>query len=73
MQAATDDTKNSTFSIYLWGAGINGNLQNGSEIDVGFGNILDELDLALMAAYETRILGASFCFLIIFIKCFVIQ
>ena len=39
-------------NLYLWGAGIQGELANGAEIDASFGDILEELDFALMGGFE---------------------
>lgn len=41
-------------SIYLWGAGIDGKLENGGDIDVSFGDIVSALDFAFMGTLETR-------------------
>ena len=41
-----------TGKIYLWASGINGTLRNGGEIDVGFDDLLENLELALMGGVE---------------------
>jgi hypothetical protein len=41
-------------SIYLWGAGIEAKTQRGSEIDIGFSDLVDNLDFAFMGGLEAR-------------------
>lgn len=44
-------------SLYLWGAGMNGNIGNaagGSPVDVSFGDILDNLEAGLMGNYRAK-------------------
>lgn len=41
-------------ALNLWGAGIQGTLGNGTDIDVSFSDILDNLDLTLMGNLEAR-------------------
>ena len=41
-------------SIYLWGAGIEGTTANGSSIDIGFDDLISNLDFALMGSLEAR-------------------
>jgi len=41
-------------SIYLWGAGIEGTTENGSTIDVGFEDLLQNLNFAFMGSLEGR-------------------
>ena len=40
--------------VNLWGAGIKGTTQAGNKIDVGFSDILDNLDFTLMGTLEGR-------------------
>jgi len=40
--------------LYLWGAGIGGELASGSDIDIGFGDIVDNLDFAFMGTFGAR-------------------
>lgn len=51
--SASDDWKVST-SMYLWAAGVGGNVKNGSEIDVTFNDILSNLDMSFMGNLEAR-------------------
>lgn len=39
-------------SIYLWGAGVDGTTASGAEIDIGFDDILDNLEFALLGSLE---------------------
>ncbi|MBO8087286.1 MAG: hypothetical protein J7D61_14705 [Marichromatium sp.] len=41
-------------SLYLWGAGIEGETARGAELDVGFDTLIRNLDLAFMGALEAR-------------------
>jgi hypothetical protein len=41
-------------SIYLWGAGIEGETAVGSEVDVGFDTLISNLNMAFMGAFEGR-------------------
>lgn len=50
----TGDNWETDLSVYLWGAGINGSTPGGAEIDVGFDDIISELDFALMGTIESR-------------------
>ncbi len=52
--SANNDTWEHSASAYLWGAGVNGKQQNGTDIDTNFGDIIRELDFALMGSYEAR-------------------
>ncbi len=49
----SDEWKVST-SMYLWAAGVGGNVQNGNEIDVTFDDILSNLDMSFMGNVEAR-------------------
>jgi len=39
---------------YMWAAGIGGTTASGGDIDIGFDDILDNLDIALMSTFEAR-------------------
>jgi len=52
--AQSDDSWNYSAAINLWAAGIQGTTQNGTEIDVGFSDILDSLDMTFMGTLEGR-------------------
>ena len=41
-------------AIYLWGADIGGNTIRGSEVEVGFSDLLDNLELAFTGAFAAR-------------------
>lgn len=41
-------------SAYLWGAGIGGETTSGGEIDISFSDLLENLDMALMANLSAR-------------------
>ena len=41
-----------TGKIYLWASGIDGTTRNGGDIDVGFDDLLENLELALMGGVE---------------------
>jgi hypothetical protein len=49
-------TKDWEFSaaIYLWGAGIGGKTASGSEVDVSFDDLFDNLNSAFMGTFEAR-------------------
>ena len=53
-QSPTSEDWNYAASLYLWGAGIQGKLANGSEVDAGFSDILEQLDFAIMGSFEAR-------------------
>ena len=56
-QAQESDADNGwQFAIapYLWGAGISGQTQRGLPIDVPIGDIVDNLESALMVSFEAR-------------------
>ncbi len=50
----TDDRWKFKAALYLWTAGIQGTTRRGNEIDVGFSEIWDNLDMAFMGAFEAR-------------------
>ncbi len=50
----TDDRWRFKAAIYLWGAGIESTTRRGNEIDVSIGDIMDNLDMAFMGAFEAR-------------------
>ena len=52
--AQSDDDWQYAGSINLWGAGIQGTAQNGTEIDVSFSDILDALDFTFMGTFEAQ-------------------
>lgn len=41
-------------TIYLWGAGIDATTPTGGDIDISFSDILDDLDMGLMAGFGAR-------------------
>jgi hypothetical protein len=41
-------------TLYLWGAGIQGDTAGGAEVDVGFDTLISNLDMAFMGAFEAR-------------------
>jgi len=43
-----------TGAIYLWGADIGGHTIRGSEVEVGFSDLLDNLEMAFMGAFAAR-------------------
>jgi hypothetical protein len=49
-----DDRWKFKAAIYLWAAGMQGTTRRGNEIDVGFDDIWDNLDMAFMGAFEAR-------------------
>jgi len=49
-----DDRWRFNAAFYLWGAGIDGTTRRGNEIDVGFDDIISNLDMAFMGAFEAR-------------------
>ena len=57
--AQTDDTEISDTwqfagAVYLWGAGIDGKTQSGTEVSVDFGDLVDNLEMGFMGAFEAR-------------------
>lgn len=53
-ETGTSDNWNSSGTIYLWGSGIQSDLRNGGDIDISFGDILDDLAFAFMGTLVTR-------------------
>ena len=43
-----------TGAIYLWGASIGGRTLNGSEVEVGFSDLVDALEMGFMGAFAAR-------------------
>jgi hypothetical protein len=41
-------------TLYLWGAGIQGDTAGGAEVDIGFDTLISNLDMAFMGAFEAR-------------------
>ena len=41
-------------AIYLWGADISGQTVRGSEVEVGFSDLLDNLEMAFMGSFAAR-------------------
>ena len=41
-------------AVYLWGAGMGGRTTTGSDIDVSFGDLLDNLKMAFMGIFGAR-------------------
>jgi opacity protein-like surface antigen len=41
-------------ALYGWGAGVDGKTQSGTEISVDFDDLLDNLEMAFMGAFEAR-------------------
>lgn len=50
---AFDDWQYSA-TIYLWGAGIQGETPSGAEVDVGFDTLISNVNMAFMGAFEAR-------------------
>jgi hypothetical protein len=38
----------------LWGASLGGRTLNGSEVEVGFSQLVDDLEISIMGAFEAR-------------------
>lgn len=53
-QGTSTDPWQFTGALYLWGAGIDGKTTFGSDVSVSFGDIVDNLDFALMGALEAK-------------------
>jgi hypothetical protein len=43
-----------TASVYLWGAGIEGATTSGAQVDIGFDDLLENLNMAFMGSFEAR-------------------
>ena len=52
-QSSRDDWQYSA-TIYLWGAGIQGETTAGSKVDVSFSDLISNLNMAFMGAFEAR-------------------
>jgi len=52
-QSGGDDWQYSA-TVYLWGAGIQGETAGGSKVDVSFSDLISNLNLAFMGAFEAR-------------------
>lgn len=52
--AANSDEWQFSGGIYLWGADIGGTTITGSEVEVGFDQLVDNLEMAFMGAFEAR-------------------
>jgi hypothetical protein len=58
LTANQDTTKNNTINVYLWGAGISGDLNfptSGDSVGVSFDQLLENLEMAAMVAYKRDI------------------
>lgn len=53
-EVMTEDAWRVTPAIYLWGAGIDATSKAGKDIEVGFDQLWDNLNLGLMGAFEVR-------------------
>jgi hypothetical protein len=49
-----DDEWSHSLGVYLWGADIGGATSSGSDIDVGFSDLLDNLNFGAMGVYQGR-------------------
>ncbi len=49
-----NDEWNHSLAVYLWGASIGGTTARGTEVEVDFKDILDNLEFGAMAAYQAR-------------------
>jgi hypothetical protein len=49
-----DDSWDFSGAVYLWGAGLGGETRSGSEIDVSFDDLVDNLEAGFMVAFEAR-------------------
>ena len=52
--SATQDQWQYSGAIYLWGANIGGKTIRGSEVEVGFSDLVDNLEMAFMGAFAAR-------------------
>ena len=52
--AESQDQWQYTGAIYLWGADVGGRTINGSEVEVGFSDLVDNLEMAFMGAFAAR-------------------
>lgn len=49
-----DDSWNFSGVVYLWGANLGGETRSGSEIDVSFGDLVDNLETGFMGSFGAR-------------------
>jgi hypothetical protein len=52
--SASQDEWQYSAAIYLWGADIGGQTVRGSEVEIGFSDLLDNLEMAFMGAFAAR-------------------
>lgn len=52
--SATQDKWEYSAAIYLWGADIGGHTVGGSEVEIGFSDLVDNLEMAFMGAFAAR-------------------
>jgi hypothetical protein len=52
--SASQDQWQFSGAIYLWGADIGGHTVRGSEVEVGFSDLVDNLEMAFMGAFAAR-------------------
>ncbi len=52
--STTEDQWQFAGAIYLWGADIGGHTKSGSEVEVGFSDLLDNIEMAFMGAFAAR-------------------
>ena len=52
--SAPQDQWQFSASIYLWGADLGGHTVRGSEVEVGFSDLVDNLEMAFMGAFAAR-------------------
>jgi hypothetical protein len=52
--SATEDQWEYSAAIYLWGADISGHTVGGSEVVIGFSDLVDNLEMAFMGAFAAR-------------------
>jgi hypothetical protein len=53
-ESAQSDDWQYAATLYLWGAGINGQTARGSDVNVNFKTLIDNLNMAFMGAFEAR-------------------
>ncbi len=53
-EPGADDGWQFAAGLYLWGAGIDGKTQSDTEVGIDFDDILDNLEMAYMSAFEAR-------------------
>ena len=52
--SATEDEWQFSAAVYLWGADLGGKTNRGSEVEVEFSDLLDNLEMALMGTFGAR-------------------